>query len=180
MKLELEAPEFERIVGEGNNTVSSKMYALTYYAPVKESYSRRDYTNYEFELLRFTCFDQIPYSKEEVNAYAEILVDKANEVLLGESQASIPNEVLEQTNSKVASLEVKRHTSDIIESLKPLPAHDPDYIDEPIIDEPMEYDSPVEGEVENSKEAEIAKEGTELPLGLRLLNQFTRAVIFTP
>lgn len=182
MKLELEAPEFERIVGEGNNTVSSKMYTLTYYAPKRESYS-----HYAVALHRFTCFDQIPYSKEEVNAYATVLVDYANEVLSGSGGKFDTSSAMDITGSKLAEFTVTNLTKADIEALKPLPAHDPDYIDAPIIDDtvwhsdPVDYDEYVDspdGGAENSMEADIGKEAEAHPLYKRVISWLTRAVVF--
>ena len=38
LNMELKASDYERIVGEGNNTVSGKMYTLTYVVPKKGYY----------------------------------------------------------------------------------------------------------------------------------------------
>lgn len=135
LNMELKASDYERIVGEGNNTVSGKMYTLTYVVPKKGYYHRGEANKYVLQISRFTCFAQIPFSKGEVNAYASFLIDYANEVLSGEGAVLDKELIKAQTNSEQVEL-TSYLDADVIAELQELPAEDPAYTDTPIIDDP--------------------------------------------
>lgn len=99
----LEAPDFERIVGEGNNTVSSKMYTLTYVLPNKKKLGSEAYY-YVLKLRRVAKLDQVPYSVGEVNLFAEVVVQFAKDSLTKDVLVLNSGYVTELTNSESVEL----------------------------------------------------------------------------
>ena len=177
LNMELKASDYERIVGEGNNTVSGKMYTLTYVVPKKGYYHSGEANKYVLQISRFTCFDQIPFSKGEVNAYASFLIDYANEVLSGEG-ADLDKELIKaQTNSEQVELTAYLD-ADVIAELR-ASCGDPAYTDTPIIDDPEIQINPLmldgaEDTNLDSGEVEVEVCVADVPWYVKVLRWFIR------
>lgn len=67
--------EFDSIVGEGNNTLSSKVYSADLY--IRERVAVGFYAYYVLHMDSYECFGGVPYVKETVSYTGPTLVDFA-------------------------------------------------------------------------------------------------------
>jgi len=113
--------DFEIIIGEGNNTLSSRVYTLEYIIKDRKPTGTRTVALYNLTMRRLHSFGQFAFSESEVSKLSSELLDYVNAVRVGENKHMDYEELSRASNSEAVTLQEVEWYNFKSSDLKPVP-----------------------------------------------------------